>query len=134
MNARKNPKTANLGHTFGHALEAEYGFSGELLHGEAVSIGLALAFRLSQKLDFCAREDADRVSAHLLATGLPAEIGALGRRFSVTRLMRHMQHDKKMRDGALSFVLARGIGQAFTSRNVPPEAVAAVLRDQGCED
>jgi shikimate kinase/3-dehydroquinate synthase len=124
----------NLGHTFGHALEAEYGFSGELLHGEAVSIGLALAFRLSQKLDFCAREDADRVSAHLLATGLPAEIGALGRRFSVTRLMRHMQHDKKMRDGALSFVLARGIGQAFTSRNVPPEAVAAVLRDQGCED
>ncbi len=124
----------NLGHTFGHALEAEYGFSGELLHGEAVSIGLALAFRLSQKLDFCAREDADRVRAHLLATGLPAEIGALGRRFSVTRLMRHMQHDKKMRDGALSFVLARGIGQAFTSRNVPPEAVAAVLRDQGCED
>jgi len=124
----------NLGHTFGHALEAEYGYSGELLHGEAVSIGLTLAFRLSVKLDFCARSDAERVSAHLEATGMPSEIGALGRRFSVARLIRHMQRDKKMRDGKLAFVLVRGIGQAFTSRAVPPEAVAAVLRDQGCQD
>jgi len=124
----------NLGHTFGHALEAEYGYSGELLHGEAVSIGLVLAFRLSQKLDVCARADADRVAAHLEATGMPSEIGALGRRFSVARLLRHMQHDKKMRDGKLAFVLTRGIGQAFTSRDVPPEAVSAVLRDQGCEE
>jgi shikimate kinase/3-dehydroquinate synthase len=124
----------NLGHTFAHALEAEYGYSGELLHGEAVSVGLVLAFRLSQKLDLCVRDDAERVSAHLDAMGMPSEIGALGRRFSVSRLMRTMQHDKKMRDGKLAFVLARGIGEAFTSRDVPPEAVSAVLRDQGCEE
>jgi shikimate kinase/3-dehydroquinate synthase len=124
----------NLGHTFAHALEAEYGYTGELLHGEAVSVGLVLAFRLSQKLELCARADADCVSAHLEAAGMPAEIGALGRRFSVARLIRNMRHDKKMRDGRLAFVLVRGIGQAFTSRDVPPEAVSAVLRDQGCED
>jgi len=124
----------NLGHTFGHALEAEYGFSGELLHGEAVSVGLVMALRLSQKLDLCARADVERVTAHLEACGMPAEIGALGRRFSVSRLMRNMMHDKKMRDGNLAFVLARGIGAAFTCRDVPPEAVSAVLRDQGCEE
>jgi shikimate kinase/3-dehydroquinate synthase len=124
----------NLGHTFAHALEAEYGYTGELLHGEAVSIGLVLAFRLSQKLDHCTRADADRVSAHLEETGMPNSIGALGRRFLVTRLIANMQRDKKMRDGKLAFVLARGIGEAFTSRAVPPEAVAAVLRDQGCQD
>jgi shikimate kinase/3-dehydroquinate synthase len=124
----------NLGHTFAHALEAEYGYTGELLHGEAVSVGLVLAFRLSQKLELCTRADADRVSAHLEVAGMPAEIGALGRRFSVSRLIRNMRHDKKMRDGRLAFVLVRGIGQAFTSRDVPPEAVSAVLRDQGCED
>jgi shikimate kinase/3-dehydroquinate synthase len=124
----------NLGHTFAHALEAEYGYTGELLHGEAVSIGLVLAFRLSQKLDICARADADRVSAHLEETGMPSAIGALGRRFSATRLIANMQRDKKMRDGKLAFVLVRGIGEAFTTRDVPAEAVAAVLRDQGCED
>ena len=124
----------NLGHTFAHALEAEYGYTGELLHGEAVSIGLVLAFRLSQKLDLCTRADADRVCAHLEDTGMPNSIGALGRRFKITRLIANTQRDKKMRDGKLAFVLVRGIGEAFTSREVPPEAVAAVLRDQGCED
>ncbi len=124
----------NLGHTFAHALEAEYGYTGELLHGEAVSIGLVLAFRLSQKLDHCTRADADRVSAHLQETGMPNAIGALGRRFSIARLIANMQRDKKMRDGKLAFVLVRSIGDAFTTREVPPEAVASVLRDQGCED
>jgi shikimate kinase/3-dehydroquinate synthase len=123
----------NLGHTFAHALEAEYGYTGELLHGEAVSIGLVLAFRLSQKLDHCPRADADRVSAHLDETGMPNAIGALGRRFSTGKLIANMQRDKKMRDGKLAFVLVRAIGDAFTTRDVPPEAVAAVLRDQGCE-
>jgi shikimate kinase/3-dehydroquinate synthase len=123
----------NLGHTFGHALEAEYGYTGELLHGEAVSLGLVLAFRLSVKLSVCARADADRVSAHLAATGMPYELGALGRRFSASRLIGHMQSDKKMRDGRLAFVLARGVGEAFTSRDVPEAAVASVLRDAGCD-
>ena len=124
----------NMGHTFAHALEAEYGYTGELLHGEAVSLGLVLAFRLSAKLDFCTRADADRVSAHLRDTGMPFALSALGRGFSAAGLMSHMQRDKKMRDGKLAFVLARTIGEAFTCRDVPDEAVAAVLRDAGCAD
>jgi shikimate kinase/3-dehydroquinate synthase len=123
----------NLGHTFAHALEAEYGYGGELLHGEAVAVGLGLAFLLSAKLGFCANADAARVIAHVGAAGLPAELGALGRRLSAQRLVAHMQRDKKMRDGRLAFVLARGIGQAFTNRDVPSEAVVSVLRGAGCD-
>ena len=124
----------NFGHTFGHALEAEYGYTGELLHGEAVSLGLVLACRLSAKLEVCARMIADRVEAHLRGVGMPYALGALGRRFSARGLIAHMQHDKKMRDGKLAFVLLRDIGQAFTTRDVPPDAVAAVLRDAGCSE
>ena len=124
----------NFGHTFAHALEAEYGYTGELLHGEAVSLGLVLAFRLSVKLDVCARAEAGRVADHLRSVGMPYALGALGRRLSAARLMSHMQRDKKMRDGKLAFVLARGVGEAFTSRDVPGEAVAAVLRDAGCAE
>jgi len=123
----------NLGHTFAHALEAEYGYGGDLLHGEAVAVGLGLAFLLSAKLGFCGADDASRVIAHVASAGLPAELGALGRRLSAQRLVAHMQRDKKMRDGILSFVLARGIGQAFTCRDVPAEAVVSVLRGAGCD-
>ncbi len=124
----------NLGHTFGHALEAEFGYGGELLHGEAVAIGLGLAFSLSARLGHCPAEDGARVRAHLEAVGLPADVGMLNRRFSAERLIAHMRRDKKMRDGALHFVLVHGIGQAFTTRDVPPEAVVAVLRDAGCRE
>jgi shikimate kinase/3-dehydroquinate synthase len=123
----------NLGHTFGHALEAEYGYSGELLHGEAVAVGLGLAFLLSARLGFCSGGDASRVIRHIESVGLPAELGALGRRFSAQSLMAHMQRDKKMRDGKLAFVLVRGVGEAFTHRDVPMEAVEAVLRSAGCQ-
>ncbi len=123
----------NLGHSFAHALEAEYGYTGELLHGEAVAVGLGLAFLLSARLGHCSSADARRVIRHVEHVGLPAELGALQRRFSVARLIQHMQRDKKMRDGRLAFVLARGIGQAFTSRDVPPDAVAAVLASAGCD-
>jgi shikimate kinase/3-dehydroquinate synthase len=122
----------NLGHTFAHALEAEYRYDGGLLHGEAVAIGLGLAFALSEKLELCPRGTAGRVVAHIEACGMAAELHALNRRFSAAGLLAHMQHDKKMRDGRLAFVLARDIGAAFTSRDVPPEAVLAVLRDAGC--
>ena len=122
----------NLGHTFAHALEAEYGYTGELLHGEAVSLGLVLASRLSAKLDLCARALGDRIEAHLRGAGMPYALGALGRRFSARGLIAHMQRDKKMRDGKLAFVLLRGVAQAFTRRDVPADAVAAVLRDAGC--
>ena len=123
----------NLGHTFAHALEAEYGYGGGLLHGEAVAVGLGLAFRLSARLDLCPREDAERVVAHVASVGLAAEIATLNRRFSAATLIGHMGRDKKVRDGALKFVLARGIGQAFTTGDVPVEAVTELLRDAGCD-
>ncbi len=123
----------NLGHTFGHALEAECGY-GQVLHGEAVAVGLGLAFRLSARLGHCDAALAERVEAHVEACGLPATMGHLNRRLSAERLVGHMARDKKVRDGKLAFVLARGIGQAFTSTDVPPDAVLAVLRGSGCAD
>jgi shikimate kinase / 3-dehydroquinate synthase len=122
----------NLGHTFGHALEAEYGYTGGLLHGEGVAVGLGLAFRLSARLGHCAAGDADRVVSHVAAMGMPAELRMLNRRFSAATLIGHMGRDKKVRDGALKFILARGIGQAFTAGDVPMEAVTELLRDEGC--
>jgi shikimate kinase / 3-dehydroquinate synthase len=122
----------NLGHTFGHALEAEYGYDGGLLHGEGVAVGLGLAFKLSARLGHCAQADAERVIAHVSAVGLPADLSMLNRRFSASTLIGHMRRDKKVRDGALTFVLTRGIGQAFTSADVPPDAVIDLLRDEGC--
>ena len=123
----------NLGHTFGHALEAEYAYSGGLLHGEAVAVGLGLAFRLSARLGLCTDEEAERVVRHIAETGLPAELRVLNRQFSAAALIGHMRRDKKVRDGALRFVLVRGIGQAFTSDDVPVQTVTELLRDEGCE-
>ncbi|MEJ0015325.1 MAG: 3-dehydroquinate synthase [Acetobacteraceae bacterium] len=123
----------NLGHTFGHALEAEYGYTGGLLHGEGVAVGLGLAFRLSARLGHCSAADADRVVSHVAALGMPAELRMLNRRFSAGTLIGHMRRDKKVRDGVLKFVLVRGIGQAFTAGDVPAEAVVDLLREEGCE-
>jgi shikimate kinase/3-dehydroquinate synthase len=122
----------NLGHTFGHALEAELGY-GTILHGEAVAVGLGLAFRLSAMLGLCAQSDAERVVAHIEKVGLPSELRRLNRRFSAERLIAHMRRDKKARDGKLVFVLARGIGQAFTRSDVETEAVTELLRAEGCD-
>jgi shikimate kinase/3-dehydroquinate synthase len=122
----------NLGHTFGHALEAEYGYDGGLLHGEGVAIGLGLAFKLSARLGLCPPADAERVIAHVSGVGLPADLSMLNRRFSAATLIAHMRRDKKMRDGTLHFVLARSIGQAFTTADVPPDAVTDLLREEGC--
>jgi shikimate kinase / 3-dehydroquinate synthase len=122
----------NLGHTFGHALEAETGY-GAILHGEAVATGIGLAYKLSADLGLCDRADTERVVAHMAAIGLPAELSLLNRRFSAARLIGHMRRDKKMRDGQLNFVLTRGIGQAFTKSDVPAEAVMDLLRAEGCD-
>lgn len=122
----------NLGHTFGHAIEAEAGY-GRVLHGEAVAVGLGLAFRLSARLGHCLPADAARVVAHVESVGLPAELGMLNLRFSAARLVEVMRRDKKVRDGRLHFVLARGIGEAFTTADVDPAEVLAVLREAGCE-
>jgi shikimate kinase/3-dehydroquinate synthase len=117
----------NLGHTFAHALEAEQGYGQGLLHGEAVSIGLALAARLSARLGLCDTAIAPRLEAHLTATGLPTRIPGM----PVERLLGHMRFDKKNRDGGLTFVLLRAIGQAFTMGGVPVDDVAETLRDGG---
>jgi 3-dehydroquinate synthase len=117
----------NLGHTFGHALEAECGYSGELLHGEAVAIGMVMAFELSARLGLCPSEDAARVARHLAAVGLPTSPAAIGRGFDAARLVHHMHQDKKVKDGRLTFVLARGIGRAFLSREVEPAEVEGLL-------
>ena len=123
----------NLGHTFGHALEAEVGYGGALLHGEAVAVGLGLAFRLSARLGLCDPADALRLSDHLESVGLPSGLDMLNRRFSVARLIGHMRKDKKMRDGTLHFVLVRGIGEAFTTGDVAQGEVERLLREEGCE-
>lgn len=117
----------NLGHTFGHALEAETGFSDRLLHGEAVAAGMALAFAFSARQGLCPTEDAARVAAHLEAAGLPATLSAAGVDASGAALTRHMAHDKKMEGGRLPFLLARGIGQTFLARDVDLAKVAAFL-------
>jgi shikimate kinase/3-dehydroquinate synthase len=113
----------NFGHTFAHALEAETGYGQGLLHGEAVATGLVLATHLSAALGLCKQEDTSRVSAHLRSVGLPTQIAGL----PAERLLAHMKQDKKMRGGRLTFILTRGIGQAFTSDDVPEETVRATL-------
>ncbi|HUE65921.1 MAG TPA: 3-dehydroquinate synthase [Rhizomicrobium sp.] len=118
----------NLGHTFGHALEAACGFSDRLIHGEAVAIGMALAFQLSVKLGLCPGQDAERFARHLKAVGLPAAISDIrGLRPGAVELIRHMAHDKKVTDGTLTFILLRGLGRAFVTRDVPLDAVRDVL-------
>jgi shikimate kinase/3-dehydroquinate synthase len=121
----------NLGHTFGHALEAEARFDGSVLHGEAVAVGLGLAASLSARLGHCSQEWPSRVIAHLTACGLPARISDLPRRFTVDALLGRMAKDKKNRDGKMRFVLLRGPGDCFTSSDVPAEMVEKLLRDEG---
>ena len=120
----------NLGHTFGHALEAEAGFSDRLLHGEGVAAGMALALGFSAAKGICPGQEAERVAAHLAAAGLPNGLKAAGITASGARLVEHMLHDKKMSGGALPFLLARGIGQTYLDRNVDLGEVAAFLDAQ----
>ena len=120
----------NLGHTFGHALEAEAGFSSRLLHGEAVAAGMALAFAYSAERGLCPTEDADRVAAHLRRCGLPDGVGAAGIRADGRTLVAHMLHDKKMDAGTLPFLLVRGIGRTYLERAVDLDDVARFLDRQ----
>jgi 3-dehydroquinate synthase len=118
----------NFGHTFGHALEAATGYSDRLLHGEGVAIGMVLAFRLSVALGLASGQDADRFARHLKSVGLPTEIADIaGARPAPDTLLAHMSHDKKVKNGKLTFILARGIGRAFVTRDVTLDAVRAVL-------
>ncbi|TRD10047.1 3-dehydroquinate synthase [Erythrobacter insulae] len=117
----------NLGHTFGHALEAETGFSDRLLHGEAVAIGMALAGHYSVRRGQMSGADAARAAKLIAESGLPADMGSLGITCSGEKLVDHMRHDKKMESGTLPFLLLKGIGQAYLARDVKMDDIAAFL-------
>ncbi|AWN44516.1 3-dehydroquinate synthase [Methylobacterium durans] len=122
----------NLGHTFGHALERLTGYdSGRLVHGEGVAIGLSLAFRFSARLGLCPGQEAGRVANHLALAGLPTRLqqvpGGCG---DAEAILDAMAQDKKVRDGALTFILARGIGKSFIAPGIDRAEVRAFLDDE----
>ncbi len=120
----------NLGHTFCHALEAATDYSDRLLHGEGVAIGCALAFETSSRLGLCPQEDPSRVRAHLHAMGMKTDLADIpGELPDAETLVDLMAQDKKVMDGQLRFIMARGIGQAFVTSEVPRETVVSVLDD-----
>lgn len=121
----------NLGHTFGHAVEAELGFDeAALAHGEAVALGCVLAFRYSERLGLCPKADADRAEAVTAAAGLPTRLQQAGR-FSADALIARMAGDKKAEGGRLTLILARGIGEAFVEKSVDTADLRAFLIEHG---
>lgn len=120
----------NLGHTFGHALEAATGYSDRLLHGEGVAVGTALAFETSMRLGLCSQETPSRVRAHFRAMGMKTTLADIdGDLPDVDGLIALMGQDKKVKDGKLVFILARAIGDAFVAKDVETTTVNAVLAD-----
>ncbi len=120
----------NLGHTFCHALEAATGYSDRLLHGEGVAIGCGLAFELSARLGLCSQEEPSRVRAHLNEMGMKTTLANIpGELPDADALIELMGQDKKVIDGRLRFILARGIGKAFVTEDVPVEVLRSVLED-----
>ena len=123
----------NLGHTFGHALEAECGYKDHLFHGEAVAIGMVMAFDLSVKMGLCPKEDAQRVRQHLENMTLPTRIAKSNHPVSQVAmtaegLFQHTLHDKKISGGKITFVIASAIGQAFLNKNIKPEDVKDIFQ------
>jgi len=122
----------NLGHTFGHALEAETGYGEGLRHGEAVAAGMALAFRFSAARGLCPTQEAGRATAGIAAAGLPTTLAEIpGHPFDAARLVGHMAQDKKAQAGQLTFILARGLGEAFIAKDVDAAAVSDFLKLEG---
>jgi 3-dehydroquinate synthase len=120
----------NLGHTFCHALEKSTGYSDRLLHGEGVAIGCALAFELSQRMGLCSQEAPSRVRAHLRTMGMKVDLADIpGDLPNAETLLSYMAQDKKVIDGRLRFILARGIGEAFVADGVPSDVVKTLLTD-----
>ena len=120
----------NLGHTFCHALEAATGYSDRLLHGEGVAIGCALAFEMSARMGLCAQEDPSRVRAHLKAMGMRTDVSDIpGELPDADGLINLMGQDKKVIDGRLRLILARGIGAAFVADDVPSDVLRGLLQD-----
>ena len=124
----------NLGHTFGHAFEAAAGFSDRLLHGEAISLGMACAFDFSARRGLMPAAEAERVTRHLAATGLPTHLSQVqGGLPDADRLMDLIAQDKKVKRGKLTFILARGIGEAFIASDVEAGEVRAFLVEKLAE-
>jgi 3-dehydroquinate synthase len=122
----------NLGHTFAHALEAETGFGDGLKHGEAVGLGCALAFRFSAMLGHCPGQDAERASRAIAAAGLPTRLADIAPEpFSAEAIIAHMAQDKKAEGGALTYILARGLGEAFVAKATDPKSVRRFLLSEG---
>jgi 3-dehydroquinate synthase len=121
----------NLGHTFGHALEAKSGYSDRLVHGEAVALGCVLAFDYSVAQGLCPAGDADRIRSHFDRTGLPTTLASVGLNGQGETLAAHMAKDKKREGGRTAFILARGIGQAFIDRSVELAHIATFLDQHG---
>jgi len=124
----------NLGHTFGHAFEAAAGFSGRLLHGEAIALGMVLAFAFSAKRGLLPHSEAERVARHLAVVGLPTHASAVpGGAPSADRLMELIAQDKKVKRGKLTFILVRGIGASFIAPDVDAAEVRAFLVEKLAE-
>jgi 3-dehydroquinate synthase len=121
----------NLGHTFGHALEAATGYDGRrLVHGEGVAIGMVLAHRFSARMNLASPDDAERVERHLKEVGLPTRMADIeGGLPSTEVLMKHIGQDKKVKRGALTFILTRGIGRSFIADDVPPSEVFRFIEE-----
>ena len=120
----------NLGHTFGHALEAATGYSSRLLHGEAVAIGMVQAARFSEREGHCPPGTADRLSRHLVRAGLPVSTKAIADALpSPAGLLEIMRQDKKSVGGRLTLILLRGIGDAYIARDVDERAILAFLEE-----
>ena len=125
----------NLGHTFGHALEAWSGYSQRLLHGEGVAIGMVMAYRFSEKLGLCADGVAQRIETHLKAAGLPTRISDIqgGDMPDKATLLQHISQDKKVERGQITLVLARALGDAFLTRDVGRDVLAEFIGNQIAE-
>jgi 3-dehydroquinate synthase len=126
----------NLGHTFGHALEAAVRYDGRrLVHGEAIAIGMCLAFAFSREQGLCSGQDAVRVERHFGSVGLPTTLAAVpGGVGTAAELMDAIRQDKKVSRGALTFILVRGIGQAFIAADVDAASVESFLERQLARD
>jgi 3-dehydroquinate synthase len=125
-----NRALLNMGHTFGHALEAKAGYSGTLTHGESISIGMSMAFDLSVRMGICPREDRDRLKKHLDFCGLPIGLKKLNvDDWSSSKLLDLMHQDKKVSGGKLTFILAQGIGKPIITNDINLDDLKAILNE-----
>lgn len=122
----------NLGHSLGHTLEAELGYDGRLLHGEAVALGCCLIFKLCTKIGICPENDTHRVINHFQSVSLPTSIRALSADIKADNLLQHLKHDKKNQNNKVTFILVKGIGKAFTSQAIEEKDIYNLLIEDGC--